>query len=627
MYLKTHTTFSLRKSIIKPKELVSTVKNYGASCLAITEKGNIFSYVKIFSECKEAKIKPIIGIDLYIRDNEQLSNLTLLCKNKAGFLDLLKIISTSNLSTNFNYDKEIPTISLADLANLSTSKNFIAYAGCLNSLLSIKITDKYYDFLKSKTYEEAKSLVSPLWKENLDSTIAKLQEIFGKDNFFLEIQKTDIDKIPASNIVFKIMADASKRLRIPAIATCKPHYLHKNDASVHKVLICIDKKTSMDYLEHVLENEQDTEYHSFLRSDEAYLLSPNEFEKLYEKEYLENNKLVESLCENYDVFSLPKIPKFDCPNNLDSLTYLTQLCKNSWGKIPVDKNSIYEERFKYEMKVIQDVGLASYFLVLWDIFNYARSNNWLSAVRGSAGGSIITYLLGLSEADPVKYNLVFSRFYNEGRNQPGKISLPDIDADFPIQHRPQVISYIRNKYGHENVGNIATFGSLKGASSLKEILRVTNACSADEANQITKLIIDEHKISDELEELRKSGEEATILGWSIENVNALHDYVNYDDNGNLVGDYAFHFGQAIKLEGCKRNLSKHACGIVVSTEKLNTFCPMVQDKNSGDLMVGLEMSDVESIGGMKLDCLGVASLTDVMETISLVRNGDLVRNT
>lgn len=624
IHLKTYTTYSLRKSITKPDELIKKCKKDGVTTLAITERGNIYSYVKLYELAQKEKIKLIIGIELYVKENNQLSNLTILCKNKTGFSDLLKVISTSNSHENFDVSKEIATIPLDSLAGLS-SGNFIVYSGAAESMLSKRITEDYEAFISSNTYEEAKGLVSTVWKEKLDGQIGKLQGLFGKENFFLELQGIERDTVPATDILGKIILDAGKRHKIPILGTCKPYYLKSEDASLQKIMICLDKKTSITNLPQALKALKDTEYYSFLKNNSSYLLNEEEYKKLYGPEVLENNKLVDSLCESFNVLDTPKIPKYDCPDNLDASAYLKQLCNENFDeRVPCGEDSVYRQRLEQELEVINKAGLAPYFLVLWDIANYCRENNWLSGARGSAGGCIISYLVGLTEADPVKHGLIFSRFYNDGRNQPGKIAMPDIDFDLPIQHRESVLSYVRKKYGENCVGNIATFGTLKGAASLKEILRIKNVCSSEEANEITKLIVDEHKISDELAELKKEGEEASILGWSIDNVKGLNQYVNYDDNGELVGEYAPYFAEAIKLEGCLRNLSKHACGVVVSEKPLNTFCPMVKDKNSDKLMVGLDMRDVESIGGMKMDLLGLASNSDIMETIRLIREGDLV---
>lgn len=627
IHLKTRSTFSLRKSVIKPEALVTTAKAQGCESLAICELGNIFSSVKIYKKCLEEKIKPILGIDLYIKgDNDHLSNLTLLCKNEKGWKDLLKIIAKSNGKENFNLSKEVPTISLKDIADL-TSGNFVAYCGCLQSILGQIVSSDYQKFVLSESYEDAKQWVHADWKNLLDNKIASLQEIFGKDNFFLESQDIENQTIPATDILSKIIKHAGSRLKIPVIGTCKPHYLKPEDAEDQKILICVDKKATFRNIKEILDNTEDTEYNSFFRKNNntAYLLSVEEYSKLYSKEILENNKLVASLCTEFNILNNPKIPSFNCPDNKTDKEYLAELCEKGWGKVPQEKESLYRGRLDYELKILNEVGLAPYFLVVWDVVKWAQSQGWLACGRGSAGGSIVSYLLGITESDPVRYNLIFERFYNAGRNQPGKISLPDIDVDYPVLHRPKVKDYIRDKYGRDKVASIATFGSLKGAAALTEVLRVKNVCSVDEIKQITKLVIDEHKISDELEELRKDGLPASILGWTLDNIKAINQYAFFNEDGSIGGDFGPHFEQAIRLENCKRTLSKHAAGLVVSTDPLIDFCPMVHDKNSDELLCGLEMNDVESVGGMKMDVLGVATLDDINKTIEYINFGSLIR--
>ncbi len=302
---------------------------------------------------------------------------------------------------------------------------------------------------------------------------------------------------------------------------------------------------------------------------------------------------------------------------------MAELCENGWSRLPIGEDKVYRERLVRELQVLNSVGLADYFLIVHDIIQFAHSRGWLATGRGSAGGSLVAYLLDLVESDPIKYNLVFERFYNAGRNQPGKISYPDIDTDVESLHREEIITYIRDKYDRKNTANIVTFSGLKGAGSLKEVFRVKNIGSSTEMNQITKLIIDEHKISDELEERRKEGLEASIIRWSLENTNGLKQYAYYDDNDELQGEMAEHFAQAIKLEGCKRSVGKHAAGILVSNEELSNFCPMVNDKRGEELICGWEMGDIEAAGGIKLDILSVAALDDISETIRLVNEGDL----
>ncbi len=626
VHLKTRSTFSLKKATIKPSELVKTAKKDGCDAVALTEIGNLFSSVRFYKECKDAKIKPILGCELQIQEEDGgLSSLTLLCKNLTGWKELLQIVARSNLNDNFNFSKEIATIKLDELAHY-VHGNFVVYSGSLGSYITRDIATNQTEFIRASAYGDAKNLVKEGWQSNFDLRVAKLQDIFGKANVFLEYNTVDNDSIHAANIVSKIVKDANIRLNIPTVATCKPHYLKPEDADDLKVLICVDKKATFRNIGEILKNSQDTEYYPFFQNKNAYLYNKEDYERIYSQEMLENNKLVASMCEEYNILNSPKIPNFQCPNGLTPEQYVKKLCESKWKElVPRNQESVYKARFAYEYKVLSDVALHPYFLIIHDLVQYVTKNSGLSAGRGSAGGSLVAYLLGLVECDPIQYNLIFERFYNAGRNQPGHVSLPDIDLDCPALFRDDITEYTRTKYGRDKTASIATFGSLKGAGALKEVLRVNNACDTTTMNQMTRLIIDEHKIADELEELKKAGEDASIIGWSLDNVPALKQYAFYNDDEELCGDYGKYFEQAIGLEGCKRTLSKHACGLVVSSEPLVNFCPMVRDKNSDELMIGLEMNEAEAVGCLKFDLLGVSAIDDIMETIKIVNHGDLIR--
>jgi DNA polymerase III subunit alpha len=621
-HLKTHSTFSLRKSIIQPQDLVERAVEQGVTSLAITERGNLFSSVKIFNECKAKKIKPIMGIDLYIA-GETLSSLTLLAKNLSGWKDLLKIVAKSNGVENFNYDKEIPTIKIEDLAPLC-SKNLIAYCGNLYSWLIPSLITNYEEFLKTKTYEEAKKFVKDDWKKILADSLAKLIEMFGRENIRLESQRVDTKEIPAAEVVVRIVEWAAKTHKIPCIATCSPHYIDKNQSENHKILICTDKKTTLRNIENLLNNEFDPEYFRFFRNNNAYLLNQEDYKALYTQEQLENNSNLAGLIESYDICGKPKLPDFVCPNNIPSIEFLKKICNEGLIKHKLEGKSEYQERLKFELGVMDSVGLAPYFLIIWDIVKFCNSNNWLAASRGSVGGSLIAYTLGISECDPIKYNLLFSRFYNDGRNSPGNIAMPDIDLDLPSLHRDECFDYLRVKYGREKTGNVVTFSGLKAAAALKEVFRVRGNVPVDVANQITKFIVREDKISDELEELRKAGEDDSAIKWSIDNVVGLKQFVEYNDKGELCGEFASDFNTAMQLEGCKRGIGKHACAMVVANENIEEFCPMVLDKSNGNLMVALEKNDAEAIGCLKMDLLSVSALDDTMECIRLINEGDLI---
>ena len=281
------------------------------------------------------------------------------------------------------------------------------------------------------------------------------------------------------------------------------------------------------------------------------------------------------------------------------------------GKIntETDKN-IYAERIKSELNVISEANLSGYFLIVRDIVNSVYQKNYIPGPgRGSAAGCLVSYLIGITQVDPIEYGLIFERFYNAGRNTADRVSLPDIDIDVPATKRDETIDYIRNKYGNERVGQMVTFGRLQGRSALKEVLRMNEACGYDEMNSITKSLPHEHEVSDQLAEM----EESSVIKWTLMNQpDALRDYCRLNDDGELEGDYAKVFEQAMSIEGTFKSQGKHAAGVVISSHKLDEVCPMVRDKKGSEKIAGLEMNDLESMGHVKFDILGISLMDKIM---------------
>ena len=357
-------------------------------------------------------------------------------------------------------------------------------------------------------------------------------------------------------------------------------------------------------------------------------MSQEEINELHTEEEIENTKFVDGLCENYDILHKPMLPPFECEgNNPDE--YLRQLCRNGWRekidkKIPKENHQKYVDRIKYELDVLQGAGLSSYFLIVQDIVNHIRHNNWLPGPgRGSAAGCLVSYLVGITAIDPIKYNLIFDRFYNAGRNTNDRVSMPDIDVDVPIGKRETIIEYIKNKYGKEKVSQMITFNTMKGRGALKDVLRVYGNISFEEMNRITKHIPDEAKISDELQEMKEEYGESSIIRWALENnPEELKEWCHIDEETKeLKGPLAKRFEQAIRLEGTKSNQSKHAAGVVISQANLDEVCPMVYDSKNKQLIAGMEMQDLESIVVIKFDILGIAMLDKIMSIQSLLHSG------
>jgi DNA polymerase-3 subunit alpha len=335
----------------------------------------------------------------------------------------------------------------------------------------------------------------------------------------------------------------------------------------------------------------------------------------------DNDEIIQKIvdaCEDYELAGPPLLPNFVCPNGYSQDEYLTELCRHGWKNklVPRSKvttkeaKEIYAERVKHELGVIFKAGLSGYFLIVQDIIKWIKEQGWIAGVgRGSAAGSLVSYLLDITDVDPIEYDLIFERFYNEGRNTEGNISIPDIDMDVPAEHRDEVIAYIKEKYGHDKVSQMITLGRLQGRSALKEVLRVNEAVSFAEMNEITNSVPDESRISDQLELM----EEKSIIKWALINqADDLKNWCTLNDDDTLSGPLAHLFEQAINIEGTNKSQGKHAAGVIISRDKLEDVCPMVLDKG-GNKIAALEMGALETMGHIKFDVLGVEILSKVME--------------
>lgn len=310
---------------------------------------------------------------------------------------------------------------------------------------------------------------------------------------------------------------------------------------------------------------------------------------------------------------------------------MRQLCEKGWTKkiarkIPPTRHPAYRERLEKELRILGEVELESYFLIVADIVRFAREE--LKALvgegRGSGAGCFSGYLLNITGVDPIEHQLLFERFFNRGRYNPaeGLANLPDYDCDFPVKSREAIIDYIRKKYGADRVCQMATFSRMQGRGAIKDVLRVHERCSFDEMNLITQHIPDEAAIADELQNMAEAGEEPSIIRWALEhNKSELSEWCYFDDDGELQGPLALDFAQAIRLEGTKRSQGKHASGVVICSEPLADIAPMLFDKTSGQPIVGLDMRDAEKMGLVKFDILGTVVLDKLQDAVSLIRTG------
>lgn len=616
--LHVHSHFSLLDGLSKPEQIADRCKEIGANACALTDHGNIAGSVKFYTAMKKAGIKPILGCELYIcngdpkikdKENRNLSHFIVLAKNYKGWKDLIRIVSESNKPEHY-YHK--PRLDLKTLHQLN-SGNLVAITGHLGSTLADTILDNYD--LKSD------------WLELGIQHVTYLKSIFN-NCVFLESQLMDVKNLTVQKILTDAIRHIGKQTNTYVICTPDAHYCRKEDAADQRILLCNNLKTTFPEISRKISNDEEVPLGCFFTSDNYHIPSQEEIKSLHTEDEIKNTIYVANLIEDYDILSKPKLPPFECPDSQNPDEYLRQLCRNGWrdkiaDTISKDGQQIYVDRIKYELEVLQGAGLSSYFLIVQDIVDYVRKNSWLPGPgRGSAAGCLVSYLIGITSIDPIKYGLLFDRFYNAGRNSTNHISMPDIDVDVPIDKREAIIEYIKNKYGYDKVSQMITFNTIKGRGALKDVLRVYGNISFDEMNQITKNIPDEAKIADELQEMKEETGESSIIRWALENhADKLKEWCYIDENDTLQGPLAKRFEQAIRLEGTKSNQSKHAAGIAISSEPLNEICPMIYDSKNEQLIAGMEMQDLENIGIIKFDILGVAMLDKIMTIRFLLQQG------
>lgn len=618
--LHCHSMFSLLDGLSKPSQIADRCEEINAKACALTDHGNIAGSIKFHTEMKKKGIKPILGCELYIcendptiqsKENKELSHFLVLAKNLRGWKNLIRLVSESN-RPDFYYHK--PRLNFEALSAF-TGGDLIGICGHLGSVLADKLV--------------IDNAITKDWKNIGIKTIEKIKDIFGQDNFFLESQLMDQINTPVQIELTEVIRELGKLTNTKIICTPDAHYCRREDSDDQRILLCNNIKTTFPEISRKISNGEDVPLSCFFTSDNFHILSQEEMNDLHTEEEIENTNIVSDMCEEYNILSKPNLPPFSCPGSYNPDEYLRQLCRDGWkekiaNSIAKEDQQSYIDRIKYELEVLQGAGLSSYFLIVQDIVNYVRNNNWLPGPgRGSAAGCLVSYLIGITSIDPLKYNLMFDRFYNAGRNSKDYISMPDIDVDVPINKRESIIEYIKHKYGLDKVSQMVTFNTIKGRGALKDVLRVYGNITFDEMNKITKNIPDEAKIADELQEMKEETGEASIIRWSLENnPDKLKEWCFIDENNELQGPLAKRFEQAIRLEGTKSNQSKHAAGIAISSLPLKETCPMVYDSKNDQLIAGMEMQDLESIGVIKFDILGVAMLDKIMTIKDILKNGE-----
>jgi len=615
--LHVHSEYSLLDGLSKTSQIASRIKDIGATSCALTDHGTVSGAVDFVKTMKDNGLKPILGCEVYIcygdskdriPDNKGLFHQVILAKNLEGWKALLELVAMSNHPDRF-YHK--PRISFYDISKIDTS-NLITFSGHLGSYLANVITKD--------------NKILPNWQQLGIDAVNLQKKLFG-DNFYVEIQMVDSDRNPFSKKVAECLREIAAITNTPCVATPDAHYARREDAIDQRVLLCTSLKKTLGQIKMDIRQGNSVGLQCFFESDNFHIPSFEEMQQWHTPEEIENTNKIADMCEDYSILSAPNPPTFKCPNNMTPDDYLRLLCRQGWKKKMVhiddeEQLKVYGERVNNELEVFLSCGLSSYFLIVRDIIKFCHEHNYITGPgRGSAAGCMVSYLIDITQIDPIPADLLFERFYNAGRNSPGKISWPDIDIDVPKEARPKVIEYIRDKYGEENVAQIVTYTTLKGRSALKRVMTAIGGISFTEQNAMTKYILDEAKIADELQEMKEELGTSSIIRWCIENnPKRFKDWVEIDDNGDMIGDKAEIFKQAIRLEGTKIIQSKHAAGVVVSPYKISQTCPMVRstDANDKGYIAGFEGPSCEEVGLLKIDVLGITMLDKVMSVADIL---------
>ncbi len=576
VHLHLHTEYSLLDGAVRIKKIFGECKKRGMDTVAITDHGNMFGTLKFAEAAKQAGIKAIIGCEMYICDDykdktgkQNYDHIILLCKNKTGYKNLIKLDSIAYVD-GFYYKPRIDYKTLAE-----HSEGLICLSACLAGRVQKRLVQNDYEGAKE--------------------TALFLKSVF-KDDFYLEIQDhglADQKRINPSLIRL------SKETGIPIVATNDVHYLNKEDAEMQDVIMCISMKTTIDDPNRLK-----------MEASESYLKTPEEMKELfsYLPEAIENTvKIANKVTE--EVFPLDDkgvpikdwslIPKYYPENGQTPKEYLFDLATKGLHRRYKEITKEIQDRFDYEFDVISSMGFCDYYLIVWDFINYAKSVGIpVGAGRGSGVSSIIAYSIGITDVEPLKYQLIFERFLNRER-----VSMPDFDVDISDARRGEVVEYVRHKYGFDKVAQIVTFGTLASKQAIKDVARVYRIPYAD-SDKITKLMDGKSTIKQSLG--MENLPDGTYVG-----VQDLIDIYNSDPQLKKIID------MAIKVEGLPRNTSMHAAGVVICEKPIMNNVPL--QRNGDDVTTQFDMIEVESLGMLKMDFLGLRTLTDVQDACKYVK--------
>ena len=563
-HLHVHTEYSLLDGSSKIKELAARAKELGFDSMAITDHGAMYGVIDFYRAARSEGIKPIIGCEVYVAPGSRFDretvhgedryyHLVLLAENNQGYQNLMKIVSKGYVD-GFYYKPRVDEEVLREY-----HEGIIALSACLAGEIP--------RLLEKGLYEEAKAAA----KKHLD--------IFGEGNYFLELQDHGI---PLQRQVNQGLLRMSQELQIPLVATNDCHYIYAEDWEAHDILLCIQtgKKVS---------DENRMRY----EGGQYYVKSEEEMRALfpYAPEAIENTHKIAERCNVEIEFGVTKLPRFDVPEGYDAWSYLNELCGRGFRERYPEDDGTLRERLDYELDVIRSMGYVDYFLIVWDFINFARSHGIaVGPGRGSAAGSIVAYSLRITDIDPIRYQLLFERFLN-----PERVSMPDIDVDFCYERRQEVIDYVVEKYGKDQVAQIVTFGTLAARGVIRDVGRVMDL-PYSLCDQVSKMVPAELNIT--LDLALKKNPELRALYESDEQVKKLID-------------------MSKKLEGLPRHTSMHAAGVVIARTAIDEYVPLSRGAD-GTITTQFTMTTLEELGLLKMDFLGLRTLTVIQDAVKMI---------
>lgn len=603
--LHLHTMYSW-DSVSDISKIVDFVKADGQSACAITDHGNMSGAVEFYLACKKAGILPIIGNEFYVctnqksareksSDNKQLNHLVLLAKNLKGYQNLLKLTSLSN--ENYYYRPRIDEETL-----FQHSEGIIAINGHIGTSIFDTLFFNMDGVATCDTIDCAREYLYPDYEDRFLAVASRYYKVFGND-FYVECQLFDPGDIVQQASGF-ILWELAQKHGFKAVGTSDAHYVTSDDADVHRTYCAIKQNTKVKFLPNL----------RYYTSGTYGIVTNEHAKKCYPEALIKATEEIVSKIEDYSILRKEKIPKYS-PKAFEELS---TICFNKLQELELDTPE-YINRLNYELNITKAGKLEDYFMIVADYINFAIKDGMLiGPSRGSSGGSLIAYLTRITAIDPIKYSLIFERFYSPDRAAFGDI--PDVDTDFPTSGRERVVDYLRQKYGADRVAGVVTFSTLQGKGAIKDVLRAWDVCSFQEMTNISNMIPSKDKISDKLEDFKNShGTDSIIMYTLITNPSALAEYVTLDEDGELHGEYAPYFKMAIKMEGAIKSESKHASAIIISDCPITEWAPMLRDKNSDNLICAFDMDSFPKVSGVKFDILGLKSLDGLMEVNSLIK--------